>query len=229
MSRSGRWTGLASRAPVDGPASSATAVPRAARARGDRGDRLSTGTMRSGGTPKAIRSVTTRTRAWTPLSDGLPDREHDVGPGRGGAGHHVALLHVDRPAAVLALEVGVDVADDHAVGPAQGVEGGLERLRAQRRPEAGPAQPEQQVVAALVDGPGQRRGRRRPRAGPTGGPRPAPGSPGATSRTSWSMASSALRRRSASRTDAGRLAHVVAQAPGPGPWPRWTRPCRPGR
>ncbi len=72
MSRSGRWTGLASRPPVAAPASSATAVPRPARARGERGDRLNTGTIRWAGTPKATRSVITRTRPWTPLSDGPP-------------------------------------------------------------------------------------------------------------------------------------------------------------
>jgi len=84
------------------------------------------------------------------LEAGQPHGEDDVGAQHGGAAHDVALLHVERAALVLALDVGVGVADHDPVRGAQRLEGGAERPRPERRPEPGPAQAEQEVVAALV-------------------------------------------------------------------------------
>jgi hypothetical protein len=63
----------------------------------------------------------------------------------------IAFLDVHRPTLRLALEVGGHVGDHQLKGPAQGVDGGVGGSGAQRRPGRGPAQTQQQAVAAGRD------------------------------------------------------------------------------
>ena len=94
--------------------SSPNARVSSARARGPRGARLTTGTIRPAGTPWARRSPATREQAVQAVEPGAPTTSDEV-CGHGGARAMVLRSSMSsEPHSALALEVVIDVGHDHA-------------------------------------------------------------------------------------------------------------------
>jgi hypothetical protein len=169
-----------------------------------------------------------RTSEYSPFIEGSPTTTTASARASVARAREVALLDVDRAGLGLALDVGLDVGDHHVAQPLQRVQGDLQRPRPDRHPVPGPAQPEQQAVAAgrHVEG-------LVPQVVATGTPvrwaSTTSCRPGTTTRESCSIAWSAVRARSASSTR--RRTGSAPSAPGrpasaspPSPWARpWAR------
>jgi len=83
-----------------------------------------------------------------PLHRGLGHEHDQVGARQRGPSQQVAVLHVRRPRLGLALDVELDIGDDHVGGGLEGVQRTLQGPGAQRHPVAGVSKAEQQPVAA---------------------------------------------------------------------------------
>ncbi len=91
----------------------------AARSRGDLGAWLTTVTSRRGSTPCSSTSRRTWARLCSPPVVAVPTTTVALRASEHGARDRVAFLDLEGAALVVAVDVGIDVPDDHRVGPEQ--------------------------------------------------------------------------------------------------------------